>query len=106
MSEQNKIDEIKARYQDDCKWAADPEDVRYLLQEIERLQGEVVFWKEAADNQQQNNFRFMAEIERKDEALEFYAHPINWVGYKSEHSGDYYRPSVLDDGGKRAREAL
>lgn len=43
--------------------------VQYPLQEIERLQGEVEFWKISAENQQQNNFRFMAEIERKDEAL-------------------------------------
>lgn len=75
-----------------------PEYITYLLQEIERLQGEVQFWKEAAENQQQNNFRFMAEIERKDEALKWYGDFGNW--YVKDGSWP-----ALEDKGNRARLA-
>ncbi|MFF3923128.1 hypothetical protein [Paenibacillus lactis] len=128
MSEQNKIEQIKEDLNEvaDEVWEKDVFDVitnqdgkiiaevfdkdaaqlfaksnkyiTYLLQEIERLQGEVQFWRISAENQQQNNFRFMAEIERKDEALRFYADKENY-----NHP---YVPAVVEDAGKRAREAL
>ncbi|MEW8986083.1 MAG: hypothetical protein AB2401_03600 [Bacillus sp. (in: firmicutes)] len=47
--------------------AKSPEYITYLLQEIERLQGEVVFWKEAADNQKDNNMKLISVIHEKDE---------------------------------------
>lgn len=95
----NKIDEIKA-YVELCEEEGYQyqhlDNLKILLQEIERLQ--VEFWRISAENQQQNNFRFMAEIERKDEALRFYADKDNY-----NHP---YVPAVVEDAGNRAREAL
>lgn len=67
MSEQNKIDEIKARYIRVNPFA----DIHFLLQ----------------------------EIERKDEALRFYANRENYWSVD-------FRIEVVEDAGNRAREAL
>ncbi|ANY71677.1 hypothetical protein BBD41_03255 [Paenibacillus ihbetae] len=67
MSEQNKIDEIKDRLRKAPVGSGYYEDVSYLLQEIERLQGEVVFWKVAAENQKDNNMKLISVIHDKDE---------------------------------------
>ncbi|MCY9530555.1 hypothetical protein M5X04_14630 [Paenibacillus alvei] len=35
------LKELRELYRDECKWAADPEHVRTLLQEVERLNNEM-----------------------------------------------------------------
>lgn len=76
MSEQNKITEFWSDIQNVKN--ASPEDIQsdilaYLKliaekdAEIERLQGEVVFWKQAADNQKDNNMKLISVIHEKDE---------------------------------------
>lgn len=104
MSEQNKIDEIKAMHKASTPWWDDHltnnayEYITYLLQEIERLQKEEEFWKEAAENQRENNYELLKKIAVKDEALRFYADKDNY-----NHP---YVPAVVEDSGLRAREAL
>lgn len=46
----------------------------------------------------------LAEIERKDEALRFYADRESYRGFYT--AGGYWKAPANDDDGKRAREAL
>jgi len=96
-----------------------PEYITYLLQEIERKEQESKRWEKAfcnADKQylkqeklaaqfRKENERLRMEIERKDEALRFYADEEN---YKVAITETDWGPIVAidKDGGQRAREAL
>jgi hypothetical protein len=82
MSEQNKIDEIRAEYQ--------------MAEELFKRQPQM----RDKFNQTHDWIGYLlAEIERKDEALRFYADDKNycWIEFKAE---------VMLDTGNRAREAL
>ncbi|MCA4755561.1 hypothetical protein H8Z60_23835 [Mycolicibacterium fortuitum] len=47
-----------------------PEYITYLLQEIERLQKEEEFWKQAAENQRENNYELLKKQAILKDALE------------------------------------
>ena len=84
MSEQNKIDEIKARA---TETMVQTRDMHWSLNDV--LLNDI-FW-------------LIGQIERKDEALEFYAEEGNYL----EHIiGWGPTIPVVQDGGNRAREAL
>jgi len=122
MSEQNKIDEIKAmhaastpEWYDYLKHDA-YEYITYLLQEIttlktnleywepmanrladsvEKLQGEVEFWKQAADNQKDNNMKLISVIHEKDEKMR---EAINiWETATPEDDFDDIMHAVIDE---------
>lgn len=86
MSEQNKIEQIKA-YVELCE-------------------------EEGYDFQHLDNLKFLLqEIERKDEALRFYADEDNYEEgqlLQDPECGDWFNdpPKVIFDSGKHAREAL
>jgi hypothetical protein len=83
MSEQNKIDEIKAEYQ--------------MAEELFKRQPQM----RDKFNQTHDWIGYLlAEIERKDDALRFYADDFNWTG------GYNHQMPALSDHGRRAWEAL
>lgn len=73
MSEQNKIDEIKA-YVELCEEEGlkfqHLDNLKFLLQEIARLQKEEEFWKQAAENRRENNYEFLKKQAILKDALE------------------------------------
>ncbi|MFK4167218.1 hypothetical protein ACI2LM_13310 [Paenibacillus lautus] len=101
MSEQNKIEQIKA-YVELCEEEGYQfqhlDNLKFLLQEIERLQKEEEFWKQAAENQRENNYELLKKIAVKDEALKWYGDFGNW--YVKDGSWP-----ALEDKGERARLA-
>lgn len=115
----NKIDEIK-----EALAAATPGPWGWLetvtkcsLGECHRLS---LWTTESADMElTQNDYKFaakapeyitylLAEIERKDEALEFYEDKNNYIAYYEDENDPFslMPEKVVQDGGQRAREAL
>ena len=129
MSEQNKIDEIKARHSAATKgpWkfklSSHQEYGLYGAEDrvlsfggksgYEEYRGQEPCIDDEVflDSVWQDMAYLLAEIERKDEALRFYADEVNYEegqSFQDPECGDWfeYPPKVISDDGQRARNAL
>lgn len=85
--------------------ASTPTYIRYLLDELEKANKEVEFWKQAAETQKYNNLAILREHTAMKEALEWYADHENHATQFGAF-GLQAPPEVLADQGNRATEAL
>lgn len=95
-----------------------PDDIAYLLSEVERLQTEndrlmkeAAFWNQAADNQRDNNYLLLKDRAIMKGALEWYGNEENYEEgqlLQDPECGDYYNdpPKVIVDQGRCACTAL
>jgi hypothetical protein len=121
MSEQNKIEQIKEETESYLREpkssfnANAPEYILYLLQLVDELNGALDEPKKNLLFQMHNERikkyevirernELLRKIERKDEALRFYADKENYRGFYT--AGGYWKAPANDDDGNRAREAL
>jgi molecular chaperone GrpE (heat shock protein) len=98
MSEQNKIDEIKSEL-DQVN-----EELFYEKRASEESHVKFVEQYELLALLQKEVEHLLKEVERKDEALRFYADKENYRGFYT--AGGYWKAPANDDDGNRAREAL
>lgn len=120
MSEQNKIDEIKAKVppEDRIVWYSEKEEMFYVGGPVNE-QGKRPVIAECLSESVAESFAkspeyityLLAKIERKNEALRFYADTKQYEQEKCSFDAagtDVYweAPEIMQDLGKRAREAL
>lgn len=107
MSEQNKIEQIKA-YVELCEEEGYEfqhlDNLKFLLQEIERKD-------EALKQAQDERFEYeklaaenQSEISRLSRELEWYGNEVNWS--QGDYEGGVFFSYAERDAGQRAREAL
>lgn len=121
---EQKIADIRKAYAEETKWAGDPDDVLYLLTELDLLQQENTNLRMGTnvtvedvigaieETMKPSRKQLEEERDRLIEGLQWYAtlkvYEQEKVPFDEENQLDYYydKPEVLEDEGAKARTIL